>query len=64
MRTHRGHPLCAHVVVYLSYEEFVKERNRAKIMQTYLGDSLALFGYFYGKFMQKIGLKAPGNYSA
>ena len=44
--------------------DFQYRQNSAKIGQTHLGDLLAFMGPFYGNFMEMIGLKAPGNYSA
>ena len=39
-------------------------QGKAKMGQTYLGGLLDLLGHVYGKFMEKIGLKLQGNYSA
>ena len=33
----------------------------AKLMNAFVGD---FWGHLYGKFTEKIGLTAPGNYSA
>ena len=48
--------------VSLEFERLGK--HRASIGQQYLGDSLYLLGNCYGEFMEKIGLKDPGYYSA
>ena len=35
-----------------------------KIIGTLIGNARGLLGHLDGKFMERIGLKAPGNYSA